>query len=66
MNTFSYTIDPRPTDLGGSWRLKLLEDGTEVGGGVFPPPDGFETTDDALQAAFMDAQEEAESWICSR
>lgn len=32
----SYEINPRPIELGGGWRLRLLEDGKEVGGGVFP------------------------------
>lgn len=35
----SYEINPRPTELGGGWRLRLLEDGEEVGGGVFPVED---------------------------
>ncbi|MET3109333.1 hypothetical protein AAKU58_004185 [Oxalobacteraceae bacterium GrIS 1.18] len=35
----SYEINPRPTELGGGWRLRLLEDGEEVGGGVFPIED---------------------------
>ena len=33
---YSFEINPRSVDLGG-WRLRLLEDGEEVGGGVFPP-----------------------------
>jgi len=38
ISTISYTfkILPRPEDLGGGWRLYLLEDGQEVGGGIFP------------------------------
>lgn len=32
----SYEIVPRPADLGGGWKLTLLEDGQEAGGGVFP------------------------------
>jgi hypothetical protein len=32
----AYEILPRPVELGGGWRLRLLEDGVEVGGGVFP------------------------------
>lgn len=32
----SYEITPRPVELGGGWRLQLIEDGQEVGGGVFP------------------------------
>lgn len=33
---YSYEITPRPVELGGGWRLQLLEDSVEVGGGVFP------------------------------
>lgn len=33
---YSYEINPRPVELGGGWRLRLIEDGQEVGGGVFP------------------------------
>ncbi|MDB0573784.1 hypothetical protein LBW59_23850 [Ralstonia solanacearum] len=36
MSTYRYTIDPRPTELGGGGRLKLFEDDQEVGGRVFP------------------------------
>lgn len=39
MTTYRYEIDPRP-NLGGGWRLRLIEqcDGVdiEMGGGVFP------------------------------
>ena len=63
---FSYEITPRPVELGG-WRLRLLEDGVEVGGGVFPPEGGNETTmEDALQAAYNDAESEAYAWLDSR
>jgi len=34
----SYEITPRDPDHGGGWNLVLLEDGEEVGGGVFPLP----------------------------
>lgn len=37
-SSYSYTIVPRPSALGGGWKLTLLEDGEEVGGGVFPLP----------------------------
>jgi hypothetical protein len=37
---YSFEILPRPLDLGGGWKLRLLEDGQEVGGGVFPVPAG--------------------------
>lgn len=32
----SYEIVASPVDLGGGWRLRLLEDDKEVGGRVFP------------------------------
>jgi len=32
----SYEITPRHADHGGGWKLVLLEDGEEAGGGVFP------------------------------
>lgn len=35
----SYEILSRPPELGGGWRLQLLEDAEEVGGGVFPVVD---------------------------
>lgn len=34
---YAYEIDRRAAELGNGWRLRLLEDGEEVGGGVFPP-----------------------------
>lgn len=36
MSKRTYKIKPRPSDLGGGWRLALLEDDEEAGGGVFP------------------------------
>jgi hypothetical protein len=47
----SYAIDPRPAGLGGGWRLKLMINGEEHGGGVFPP-DGW-----------ADAMSEGKRWI---
>lgn len=35
----SYKITPRPAELGGGWRLQLLENDEEAGGGVFPIQD---------------------------
>jgi len=34
----SYEINPRPVELGGGWKLTLLQDDQEAGGGVFPVP----------------------------
>lgn len=62
---YSYEITPRPDHLGGGWRLRLLEDGEEVGGGVFPPVDGIEDAQEALQAAQDEAMGEALDWMDS-
>ena len=32
----SYEITARPAELGGGWKLRLLEGDEEAGGGVFP------------------------------
>lgn len=64
---YSYEILPRPDHLGGGWRLRLLEDGQEVGGGVFPPvEEEGGTREDALADAFADAEAEAYDWLDSR
>lgn len=64
---YSYEILPRPVELGSGWRLRLLEDGVEVGGGVFPPmTEDFDDPAEALQAAFLDAEGEAYDWLDSR
>lgn len=34
--SYSYEITPHPVELGGGWRLRLLENEEEMGGGVFP------------------------------
>ena len=61
--TQTYEITPRPVELGSGWRLRCLEDGQEVGGGVFPPVEGFDDPADALQAAYDDAEGEAQDWL---
>jgi hypothetical protein len=33
---YDFEIVPRRAELGGGWRLYLLDNGVEVGGGVFP------------------------------
>ena len=64
MTDYGYAIDPRPAELGGGWRLRLLENGEEVGGGVFPLSpylSAFPATDEATEremaekAAYEDA-----------
>jgi len=61
-----YKIDPRPAELGGGWRLRLFEDGEEVGGGVFPPVDTLEDAELAEKAAYDDALSEASVWLATR
>jgi hypothetical protein len=63
---FTYEILPRPVELGGGWRLRLLEDDVEVGGGVFPPSEFADNETDALQRARFDAEDEAYAWLDSR
>lgn len=60
---YGYQIDPRPQELGGGWRLRLLEDGEEVGGGVFPASDGSKIL---KAAAYEDALAEASAWLATR
>lgn len=55
-SVFSYEVIPRPPSVGGGWRLRLLEDDQEQGGGVFGPED----------EDYSDAQEVGERWIASR
>jgi len=64
--SYSYEITPRPVDLGGGWRLRLLEGDVEVGGGVFPPVEDIDDATEALQAAHDDAEAEAYEWLDTR
>ena len=68
----SYEIKPRPANLGGGWVLTMLEDGEEMGRGVYPlfrqdRPLGVDedevdpVTKDLLAEA--EAQADGESWI---
>ncbi len=68
MSKYSYKIEPRPTKLGGGWRLHLIEDGEEVGGGVFPLAEysTAENTEEATCYAYEDALTEACAWIESK
>lgn len=66
MSKHSYEITPRQANLGGGWRLRLLQGCEEIGGGVFPPMEGIDDAEKAVQAAYDDALSEAESWLASR
>ena len=54
-------ISPRPTHLGGGWRLRIIENGEEVGGGAFPlsahDPEGLDAYEEALSAGLCWAEE---------
>jgi hypothetical protein len=63
---FTYEILSRPVELGGGWRLRLLEGDEEVGGAVFPPVEDIEDATEALQAAHGDAEAEAYEWLDTR
>jgi hypothetical protein len=68
MNEYRYEIEPRPSEIGGGYRLRLIEDGEEVGGGVFPLSE-YATEDSAEEAAkwaYEDALAEASAWLASR
>jgi hypothetical protein len=56
VTTYETSVTPRPADVDGGWRLRLLENGEEVGGGVFP----------AGTRGYIDAREEADGWLFSR
>ena len=62
---YAYSITSRPDALGGGWQLRLLDDGEEVGGGVFPPVEGIDDAQEALQAAHDNAMDEALDWMNS-
>lgn len=66
MSEYSYRIDPRRAELGGGWRLRLLEGGEEVGGGIFPPDEGIEDAEAALSNSYADALDEGEVWLSSK
>lgn len=60
-----YEIEARPAELGGGWRLRLIENGEEVGGGVFPLAE-YADAQEPEKAAYADAQAEGEAWVVSR
>lgn len=63
---FSYEIKPRTAELGGGWKLTLLEEGVEIGGGVFPPVENIENEKEVVQTAYDDALDVAFDWLASR
>lgn len=57
---YDHAIVPREAELGGGWRLHLLKDGVEVGGGVF-----LVQQDEAAGAAWWNAlsDEDRALWL---
>jgi hypothetical protein len=61
-----YEIQPRPAELGGGYRLRLLAgdqetgDFIEMGGGVFPIEEGVDEKD-----AQAEARQTGEDWIAA-
>lgn len=53
---YSFEVDPRPFPLGGGWKLRLLDDGQEVGSEVFPSGD----------EGYAEARAKGEEWLSSR
>lgn len=62
---YRYEIEPRSAELGGGWRMRLLDGDLEVGGGVFPLAE-YETEDEPAQAAYAEAMDEATAWLASK
>lgn len=62
MTEYEYKLTPRPQAVGGGWRLQLLEDGEEVGGGMFPGAVGLQLEDDA----YLEAMDQGEEWLSTR
>lgn len=60
-NKFTYLINPRSDNVGGGYQLKLMENGQDVGGGVFPV-----TSDTPPDEAYLQASDAAEVWLQSR
>lgn len=62
-------IEERDSALGSGWRLRLIEDGEEVGGGVFPVGVYLDDADgDRARAVFLaytDASGVAADWLLS-
>ncbi len=72
MTDYEYKVTPRPQALGGGWRLQLLENGEEVGGGVFPGAVGYNANASTVVGqlleddAYLEAMDEGEEWLSTR
>jgi hypothetical protein len=66
MTAYRYEIDKRPAELGGGWRLRLIEGGEEVGGGVFPLNPDEPDIEKAKSDSYDEAIDEGQAWLASR
>lgn len=66
MTAHRYEIDKRPAELGGGWCLRLIEDGEEVGGGVFPLNPNEPDIEKAKSDSYDAALDEGQAWLASR
>lgn len=57
---FGYNLERRPAHQGGGWLVRFIENGTEMGGGVFPAPPW---RPGAQKAAYRAAVECGEEWF---
>ena len=57
----TYTINPRPSELGGGWKLTLFEAGQEAGGGVFPASSPVGA--DQFDPDYQEALDTAADWM---
>lgn len=70
--SYEYHVTSRPQALGGGYRLQLLENGEEVGGGVFPGASFYPDQVDAVVTglleddAYIEAVEAGEDWLSTR
>jgi DNA-directed RNA polymerase subunit RPC12/RpoP len=62
----SFEVTPRAANLGGGYKLRLLDtDGSEAGGGVFPL-DEYGYAENPDDAAYADAYNEGMAWMATR
>lgn len=64
--SYTYDIRPGPTLHGGGWNLHLFENGISAGRIDFPATELDNAHIDAMKAAFLRAEAEANLWMMSR
>lgn len=66
MTKCRYEIDKRPAELGGGWRLRLIEGGEDVGGREFPLNPDEPDIEKAKSDSYDEALDEGQAWLASR